>query len=141
MARIRRVSFRRDMRIVNARRGTTCGVLAGAFAAGGLMLTVEARQRPAAPPLPAATPRSVINRYCVSCHSEHLKTGGLSLEKAAASDVDQNSDVWEKVLRKIRARQMPPIGLARPDEGTYEAAISSLESSLDRAAAAAPNPG
>src|SRR5881628_2186187 len=109
MAGIRRVSFRQDMRIVNVRRVTIWGGLAGAFAAGGLMLTVEAQQRPAAPRLPAATPRSVINRYCVSCHSERLKTGGLSLEKAATSEVDQNPDVWEKVLRKIRARQMPPI--------------------------------
>src|SRR4029077_8642700 len=49
--------------------------------------------------------------------------------------------VWEKVLRKIRARQMPPIGMPRPDEPTYDAAIASLETSLDGAGAANPDPG
>ena len=125
----------------NARIVRTWGCLAPLVAAGGLTLTVQAQQRPAGPSIPAAAAPAVVNRYCVSCHSERLKTGGLSLEKVAASDVDRNADVWEKVLRKMRARQMPPIGMPRPDEATYDAAITSLESSLDRAAAAAPNPG
>jgi len=125
----------------NARRVRVWVGPAALVAAGGLTLTVQAQQRPAVPSSPAAGAPPVINRYCVSCHSERLKTGGLSLEKVVASDVDRNPDVWEKVLRKIRARQMPPIGMPRPDEATYDAAIASLESSLDRAAAAAPNPG
>ena len=48
---------------------------------------------------------------------------------------------WEKVVRKLRTRQMPPIDEPRPDEATYDAVIASLEASLDRAAAARPNPG
>src|SRR5439155_2759965 len=59
----------------------------------------------------------------------------------ASHEVDQDPDVWEKVLRKVRARQMPPIAAPRPDEATYDAMIASLEASLDRAAADAPNPG
>ena len=55
--------------------------------------------------------------------------------------MEENTEIWEKVVRKIRARQMPPLGSPRPDEATYEAAVSSLEASLDRAAAAEPNPG
>ena len=127
--------------MLDARTVRTWGGLAALVAAGGLTLTAQAQQRPAARSIPAAADPSVVNRYCVSCHSDRLKTGGLSLEKVAASDVDQNPDVWEKVLRKMRARQMPPIGMPRPDEATYDVAIASLESSLDRAAAAAPNPG
>jgi hypothetical protein len=55
--------------------------------------------------------------------------------------VPRHADVWEKVVRKLRARQMPPVGKERPDEATYDAVVASLERSLDRAAAASPNPG
>jgi hypothetical protein len=58
-----------------------------------------------------------------------------------AQDIGGHSQVWEKVVRKLRSRQMPPPGMPRPDEATYDAIVSSLESSLDRAAAAKPNPG
>jgi hypothetical protein len=101
-----------------------------------LLLPLEARQQPASPSVP-----SVVNRYCVSCHNDRTKSGGLTLAAVASHDVAQDADVWEKVLRKIRARQMPPIGTPRPDEATYDAVIASLETSLDRAAAASPNPG
>ena len=67
--------------------------------------------------------------------------GGLALDTIAAQDVARHPDVWEKVVRKLRARQMPPIGKPRPDDATYDAVIASLESSLDRAASAHPNPG
>ena len=88
-----------------------------------------------------APPRDLVNRYCVSCHNESLKRGGLALDAAAGADVAEHPDTWEKVVRKMRARQMPPIGLPRPDAATYDAAIASLETTLDRAAAAHPNPG
>jgi hypothetical protein len=112
--------------------------LAASLAACGVMgaLTLSAQQPAAAP-----DPRAVVNKYCVSCHNDRLKTGGLSLDAATAQDAGQHPDVWEKVLRKMRARQMPPVGMPRPDEATYNAAIASLETSLDRAAALAPNPG
>src|SRR5439155_16426381 len=64
-----------------------------------------------------------------------------ALDGIITDEVSQHADVWEKVVRKIRARQMPPIGLPRPDEAVYDAAIAALETSLDGAAAAAPNPG
>ena len=116
-------------------------LLAGVLAAGGFMLTLEAQQPLARPSLPAAAHRALVNRYCVSCHSDRLKAGGLALDTAGVQEVGQNPKVWENVLRKVRARQMPPMGMPRPDEATYEAAIASLETSLDAAAAAAPNPG
>src|SRR3989442_1025711 len=133
--------IRWDTCMFNARRISIVGGLAGLLAAGGFMLTVDAQQPSAGPSFPSAAHRDVINRYCVSCHNDHLKKGGLALDIVAANEVGHNPEVWEKVLRKVRARQMPPVGMPRPDEATYEAAISSLETSLDRAAAVNPNPG
>ncbi|MGH9204131.1 MAG: DUF1587 domain-containing protein, partial [Vicinamibacterales bacterium] len=115
--------------------------LAGLLAASGFIRTLEAQQPQANPPLPAAAHSSVIAKYCVACHNDRRKTGGLTLDAVVAHEASERPDVWEKVLRKIRARQMPPVGIPRPDEATYEAVIASLETSLDRAAAAAPNPG
>jgi hypothetical protein len=111
-----------------------------ALTAGGFMFGLEAQQPPAATPPPTAH-RDVVGRYCVSCHNDRVKRGGLVLDAVAARDVGENPEVWEKVLRKVRARQMPPVGMPRPDDATYEAMIASLETSLDRAAAVRPNPG
>ena len=127
--------------MLNPRKITTFCCLAGLLAASGFMFGLEAQQPSAGAPAPSAAHLDVINRYCVSCHNDRLKRGGLALDTVAAPDVGQNPEVWEKVLRKVRARQMPPVGLPRPDEATYQATISSLEQSLDRAAAAHPNPG
>ena len=125
----------------NPRRGSILCCLAGLLAAGGFMCALEAQQPAAGAPLPSAPHRDVVKRYCVSCHNGRLKTGGLALDTIVADDVGQNPEVWEKVLRKVRARQMPPIGMPRPHEATYETTISSLEKSLDRVAADHPNPG
>src|SRR6185436_10430982 len=63
------------------------------------------------------------------------------LDQLDVANVGERTDVWEKVVRKLRGGVMPPAGLPRPDEATYQAFIVSLETSLDRAAAAHPNPG
>ena len=91
----------------------------------------------------ATAPGAVVARYCASCHSERMKSGGLVLEKVDVENVAAHPEIWEKVVRKIRARAMPPAGPGRqrPDEATYSAFESYLETSLDRAAAAAPDPG
>ena len=127
--------------MVNPRRHSIFCCLAGLLAAGGFTFALQAQQPSAGAPLPSAAHRDVINRYCLSCHNDRLKRGGLALDTVAVHEVGENPDVWEKVLRKVRARQMPPVGMPRPDEATYEAAIVSLETSLDRAAAVNPNPG
>jgi cytochrome c551/c552 len=111
------------------------------LAAAGFAFTLEAQQSAAGPPLTASVHRSLVDEYCVSCHDEHEKTAGLALDTVAAHDVLHHPDVWEKVVRKLRARQMPPVGKTRPDDTTYDAVVSSLETLLDRAAGANPNPG
>ena len=85
--------------------------------------------------------RALARRYCLGCHNAQTKTPVLALEKLTAESPGNHAREWEKVVRKLRARQMPPMGVPRPDEQTYKAWIASLESSLDQAAAAKPNPG
>jgi len=80
-------------------------------------------------------------RYCNGCHNGENKTAGLALDLLAGQAVARHPDAWERVVRKLRARQMPPMDQKRPDERTYEAAASWLETELDRAAAAHPDPG
>src|SRR5262245_24105132 len=141
MSPMRRVSCPRHRMATAHRLSRSVGV-AGLIALSGLVLAAEKGQAPQ--PRPASADpghREVITRYCVSCHNEQLKRGGLSLDPALRRDVAQDPAVWERVVRKVRARQMPPIGLPRPDEATYQAIVASLETSLDRAAQAAPNPG
>ncbi len=83
----------------------------------------------------------VIERYCSDCHDKETHKGNLDLETAMAKDVTANPQVWEKVVRRIRARQMPPADKKRPDESTYHSVLAQLESPLDEAWAQRPNPG
>jgi len=92
-------------------------------------------------PSSASLPRTVVNQYCVGCHNEKLKVGGLVLDTISSDSISQHPEEWEKVVRKLRGRYMPPAGLPRPDEQTYNAVVTSLVTSLDTAAAAKPNPG
>lgn len=85
--------------------------------------------------------RSVVDKYCVTCHNQRLKTGGLTLDSPELANVAAHADVWEKVIRKIEAGMMPPAGVPRPDTATKKALIASLEGVLDRAAKVSPNPG
>jgi mono/diheme cytochrome c family protein len=85
--------------------------------------------------------RSVVDKYCVTCHNQRLKTGGLALDSSELSNVAAHADVWEKVIRKVEAGMMPPAGVPRPDAATKKALVASLEGVLDRAAKTSPNPG
>jgi len=86
-------------------------------------------------------PRTVLNTYCVGCHNARLRTGGLALDEIDPSHVGAASDVWEKVVRKLRTREMPPAGARRPDDETYRSVVASIETALDAEADAAPRPG
>ena len=85
--------------------------------------------------------KSVLNRYCVTCHDGEAKKGGLDLEGILNEDVTKNSTEWERAIRKLTARQMPPIGKDRPASRTYDQVVNQLTSLLDKAAAKHPNPG
>jgi len=91
----------------------------------------------------AEAPRATLDRYCVACHNSGLKTAGLVLEQATVpvENPEAHPEVWERVVRRLRVRSMPPAGLPRPDEPGYKALIGAIESALDKAAAAHPDPG
>jgi hypothetical protein len=92
--------------------------------------------------LPAQqNPRALLDKYCVTCHNQRLKTGGLALDQIDLAHVSQGAEVWEKVIRKLRSGAMPPVGLPRPDQASQTAFVSWLETEVDRAAIANPNPG
>ena len=99
---------------------------------------LQAAHRPARD---ASTWRGVLDRYCVTCHNERLLTGNLALDDIDMEHVGADAEVWEKVLRKLRTQAMPPPRRPRPDAETYGAFATWLETALDRAAAAEPNPG
>ncbi len=85
--------------------------------------------------------RNLLKRYCITCHNERLGTADLLLDQADVENVGVDAAIWEKVVRKLRTGAMPPSGLPRPDQDATGALIGYLEEELDRAAAAAPDPG
>jgi len=93
-------------------------------------------------PAPTATPaRALVTQYCVSCHNQKLKTANIMLDDADADHVSNSAETWEKVIVKLRSRSMPPPGIRRPDNATYDAVAEWLESELDKSAAVHVNPG
>jgi cytochrome c5 len=85
--------------------------------------------------------RATLDKYCVTCHNARLRTASLLLDQADVDHPETNAAVWEKVLHKLRAREMPPAGVPHPDDTTYSALANYLEATLDKAAAAHPDPG
>jgi Protein of unknown function (DUF1592)/Protein of unknown function (DUF1588)/Protein of unknown function (DUF1587)/Protein of unknown function (DUF1585)/Protein of unknown function (DUF1595)/Planctomycete cytochrome C len=142
---------------------TLSGLLGSAILWLGLMATVGVAQRaPARTAQPAPAPKrgtvsriapasshatpspdhnEVLRRYCVTCHSETRKTGGLSLAGFDVARAAQNADVAERVIRKLQAGLMPPPGLPRPDAAAHAALVAALETTVDAAAGSKPNPG
>ncbi|HLK50250.1 MAG TPA: DUF1592 domain-containing protein [Bryobacteraceae bacterium] len=86
----------------------------------------------------AAAERAVLDKYCVSCHNAKLKTGGLALDQLDLSKIGENAELGEKIVRKLRAGMMPPLGVRRLDPAAYEALTTWLENELDRSATAKP---
>jgi hypothetical protein len=88
-----------------------------------------------------AAHQHLLNRYCITCHNQRTKTAGLALDTLSLANVAADAPTWEKVVVKLRAGFMPPVGRPRPDAAAYDAFASWLEGELDRAATASPNPG
>ena len=85
--------------------------------------------------------RAVLDQYCVTCHNQTARTAELLLDQADVENIDQQPEVWEKVVKKLRSGAMPPVGMPRPDQATYNSLALYLETALDSAAATHPNPG
>lgn len=109
-------------------------LLVGLVAAVGTQLVSQQ-------PSPGDQQAALVKQYCVGCHSNALKTSGLTLESLDARHPEAAPEVWEAVIRKVRVGMMPPQGAPKPSEQQRGALVTWLETELDRAEAANPQPG
>ena len=106
----------------------------------GVLTAAQSPSAPAAQPAVPAQPTgadkqiATITQYCVACHNDRAKTAGVSFQGMTAESVGQHAELFEKAVRKMRGRVMPPPGARQPDSATADAAIAWLENTLDRAA-------
>jgi mono/diheme cytochrome c family protein len=128
-------------------RASAVAVCASVFAAIFALLGAGASARQA-PPVPAAAesspasaPQALVTKYCIGCHNERLRTGGLALDRLDSSNPGEHAQVWEAVVEKLRAGSMPPPGRPRPEPAVYAEAAAELERALDSAWTANPDPG
>jgi len=89
----------------------------------------------------SASHKETLQLYCVGCHSGPTPFAGLNLEPLDFNNLEAHGDIWEKLVRKLRGRQMPPAGMPRPEEATYDSLVKFIESGRDRLAEVKPNPG
>src|SRR5947199_4325780 len=93
------------------------------------------------PANPAAAQRALLDQYCVTCHNDKIKIDNFSLQKEDINAVGDHPEVWERVIRKLRAGMMPPPGMPRPPLAKYEGPRDWLEEQIDHKAALHPNAG
>ena len=109
---------------------------------GALLLwAASAYGQPQQPPLSPASQRAFLDKYCVYCHNDKLKTGSMTLTALDLDHVGRSADLGEKVIRKMRVGLMPPPGMPRPARETVLSFVTSLETAIDQSAAAHPNAG
>ena len=118
----------------------TWGWIAVMLVGAGYLLPAQSQSSGPDPAL-ASEYREVLNSYCVTCHNEALQTADLLLDQVDVGQVSQSPEVWAKVAQKLRAGAMPPPGMPRPDQATYDSLATYLERELDRVTAAEPDPG
>ena len=126
-------------------------------AAGAVMLTASLAAQSASTPKPAVKPAvshpptattmlpaeqtAVVKQYCTGCHSDRNKAGGLSLVSFDAAKIEENGELTEKMIRKLRSGMMPPATARRPEPAVIQSMVASFESRMDRVATLKPNPG
>jgi len=96
---------------------------------------------PGVAPMSFQDQNMTIGRFCFRCHNDSSLTAGLTLESFDAAEAYDNAELAEKMIRKLRAHQMPPRQAQQPDDETRMALVAALETTIDTAAAADPNPG
>src|SRR5580765_5376101 len=112
-------------------------LLASLAAAAGLSAYQQAAPARTTP----ESARKVLDQYCVGCHNDKARTANFSLQTVDLSAAGDHQEVWERVIRKMRAGMMPPAGLPRPPLAAYNGVRDWLEAEIDQKAAAHPNPG
>jgi len=122
--------------MIRARALATIGMVL----AGAILLPAAALQAQDSAAT-AAAHRATLDLYCVGCHSGPTPFAKLNLETLDTANLEANGAIWEKLLRKLRNREMPPAGMPRPDPAAYEALVKFIETGRDRLAEVKPNPG
>jgi mono/diheme cytochrome c family protein len=136
------------------RRGRVLGVLSVAAWLAAVSSSAPRAQVQGEPPprvqaqsdaAPTADLERTVTQYCAGCHNQRVQSAatasGVVLDGVDLSAVATHGEMWEKVVRKLRAGAMPPAGMPRPNAAAHDALVSFLEDSLDRAAASHPDPG
>src|SRR5579883_1810133 len=108
--------------------GILIASLSGVFGAAPATPAVQA------PVASADAQLAVIKQYCVGCHNDKAKTGGVTFEGITAESINQHPDLFEKAVRKLRGRVMPPPGAKQPEGATVDSLVGYLETTLDHAA-------
>jgi len=124
--------------MLRARVLTSIGVV---LAVAAFLPAAAQQAQNSATPAAAAAHHQTLQLYCVGCHSGPTPFAGLNLEPLDFANLEDNGVIWEKLIRKLRGRQMPPAGMPRPDEATYDALVKYIETGRDRLAEVKPNPG
>lgn len=120
---------------------TKLAMAAIAAVAGLSAYQPKSEAKAAAGPTTPVSAKKLFDQYCVGCHNDKMKTANFSLEKADLATVADHPEIWERVIRKMRAGMMPPAGLPRPPLAAYDGARDWLEAEIDRKAASHPDPG
>src|ERR1044071_4882591 len=103
-----------------------------ALIAGLALLQTRATGQTPAPNTLAGDPHgAMVNTYCVGCHNARLKTGGVMFDTLDIKHPSANADVWERALRKLRGRLMPPPGSPQPPQADIDAFTAWMEGALD----------
>ena len=84
---------------------------------------------------------ALVKQYCLPCHDTETQSGGLALEAVSTQNPAEHPDIWERVIRRLAAGEMPPRGLPRPDADAARAFSGALEAELDAAARRRPYAG
>ncbi|HWA22681.1 MAG TPA: c-type cytochrome domain-containing protein, partial [Caulobacterales bacterium] len=101
-------------------------------------IALGVRAAAAAPSSAAASAHpdgALLSKYCFACHNSKSRAGGLALDAKDVANVGADAETWEKVIRKLQAGAMPPVGRPRPDQQTADAFVEALEAQLDKEAA------
>jgi mono/diheme cytochrome c family protein len=104
--------------------------------AGVLVLSlsgVAVKSQVPAVPRASEAQLATVKQYCAGCHSDRTKAGGVSFEGLTPESIGQHADVFEKAVRKLRGRVMPPPGARQPDAASIDSLVAWLEESLDHA--------
>src|SRR5262245_54046157 len=126
-------------------RTTALRAIVGAVILSAASLDTRAVASPRSPKIGSSHARTsrpdLSQHHCVGSHHNRLKTDGLVLEAIDTESLNPHAEIWEKVVRKLRAGLMPPPGRPRPDRASIDQFTTTLENDLDRVAAAHPDPG